>query len=62
MKTELYFLRYLFKLKLFELETYTCLHYLVLNFYQINKDNEIWTRDHLIINVLILYIKKINSI
>jgi len=41
MKTELYFLRYLFKLKLFELETYTCLHYLVLNFYQINKDNEI---------------------
>jgi hypothetical protein len=41
MKAELYFLRYLFKWKLFELEIYTCLYYLVFNFYQINKDNEI---------------------
>jgi len=44
---------------LFDFEICTVSHYLVLNFYQINKNNDIWTRDHLVIKTLILYIKKI---
>ena len=38
---------------LFEIETCTDLCYFVVNFYQINKDCEIRTRDHLVINVII---------
>jgi hypothetical protein len=41
------------KWKLFELGTCTVSHYLVLNFYQINGDGEIWTHDRLIIKALI---------
>ena len=48
-----YSLTQLLEWKLFELETYTDPHYLVLNFYQINKNDEIWTRDHLVIKALI---------
>jgi len=35
------------------LETYIDSHYLILNFYQINRDSEIRVRDYLVINVLI---------
>ena len=35
-----------------EIEIYTNLHYFVFSFYQINKNNEIWTRDRLIIKIL----------
>jgi len=38
---------------IFGLETWTGSHYLVLNFYQINEDCEIRTRDRLIIKALI---------
>jgi len=41
------------KWKPFRLETYTDSHYLVLNFYQINGDGEIRTRDRLVIKTLI---------
>ena len=37
-----------FKWKFFELETCTNSRYFLLNFYQINKDDEIRTHDHLI--------------
>jgi len=37
------------------LETCTGPHYLVLNFYQINRDDEIRTRDRLVIKTLIPY-------
>jgi hypothetical protein len=37
----------------YKLETCTCSRYLVLNFYQINRDGEIQTRDRLAIKVLI---------
>jgi len=37
----------------FELETCTDPHYLELNFYQINGDDEIRTRDRLVIKALI---------
>ena len=48
-----YSLTHLLKWKPFGLETCTGPHYLVLNFYQINGDGEIRTRDHLVIKVLI---------
>ena len=48
-----YFLTHPLKLKPFGLETCTDSHYLVLNFYQINRDDEIRTRDHLVIKALI---------
>jgi hypothetical protein len=47
-----YSLTYSFKWKLSRLKTYTCSHYLVLNFYQINEDG-IRTCDHLVIKALI---------
>jgi len=40
-------------LKLFKLETCIDLLYFMLNFYQINRDGEIRTRDHLVIKALI---------
>ena len=49
----IYILIYIFKWKFFRLETYIDLYYLVLNFYQINRDGEIRTRDCLTINALI---------
>ena len=53
-KYDLYYsLTYLLKWKPFEFKTCTSLHYLVLNFYQINKDREIQTHDRLVIKVLI---------
>jgi len=36
-------------------------YYLILNFYQINKDGEIRTRDHLVIKVMIPYQKIIST-
>jgi hypothetical protein len=48
-----YSLTHPLKWKSFGLETCTSLFYLVLNFYQINKDDEIRTRDHLVIKALI---------
>jgi len=48
-----YSLTHPLKWKPFRLETYTCLLYFVLNFYQINRDDEIRTRDHLVIKALI---------
>jgi hypothetical protein len=44
-----YFPTHPLKWKTFEFETYTYLHYLVLNFYQINEDGEIRTCDRLVI-------------
>jgi hypothetical protein len=53
-KYDLYYsLTHLLKWKPFGLETCTCPHYLVLNFYQINENDEIWTRDFLVIKALI---------
>jgi hypothetical protein len=48
-----YSLKHTFKWKSFGLETCTDPHYLVLNFYQINRDDEIRIRDHLVIKALI---------
>jgi hypothetical protein len=48
-----YSLTHPLKLKPFRLETCTCPHYLVLNFYQINGDSEIRTCDRLVIKTLI---------
>jgi hypothetical protein len=48
-----YFLIHSLKWKPFWFETYTDPYYLVLNFYQIDEDDKIWTRDRLIIKVLI---------
>ena len=48
-----YSLTHPFKWKPFGLETCTGPHYLVLNFYQINRDGEIRTRDRLVIKALI---------
>ena len=48
-----YFLKHPLKWKPFELEICTGPHYLVFNFYQINKDSEIRTHDCLVIKVLI---------
>ena len=48
-----YSLTHPLKWKPFGLETCTGSYYLVLNFYQINGDGEIWTRDHLVIKALI---------
>ena len=56
-----YFLTYPIKLKPFELETCTCIYYLVLNFYQINEDNDIQTRDILVIKALISYQRTIST-
>ena len=39
----------------FGLETYTYLYYLVLNFYQINRNYEIRTHNRLVIKTLIPY-------
>ena len=50
-----YYSIHLFEWKLFELETHIDSHYFIFNFYQINRDDEIQTRDHLIIKVLISY-------
>jgi hypothetical protein len=53
-KYDLYYsLTHLLKWKPFGFETCTCPHYLVLNFYQINENDEIWTRDRLVIKALI---------
>jgi hypothetical protein len=52
-----YSLTHHIKLKLFEFETCTGSHYLMLNFYQINRDDEIRTRDCLVIKALIPYQK-----
>ena len=43
------------------LEIYTSSYYLVLNFYQINKDGEIQTCDYLVIKVLISCQKTIST-
>ena len=48
-----YSLTHLLKWKPFGFETCTTPHYLVLNFYQINGDGEIRTRDRLVIKALI---------
>jgi len=48
-----YFLTHPLQWKPLRLETCICPHYLVLNFYQINMDGEIQTRDRLVINTLI---------
>jgi hypothetical protein len=48
-----YSLTHPLKWKSFGLETCIDPHYLVLNFYQINGDDEIRTRDHLVIKALI---------
>jgi hypothetical protein len=48
-----YSLTHPLKWKLFGLETCTDPHYIVLNFYQINEDGEIRTRDRLVIKTLI---------
>jgi len=48
-----YSLTHPLKWKPFGLETCTDPHYIVLNFYQINKDGEIQTRDRLVIKALI---------
>jgi hypothetical protein len=48
-----YFLTHFLMLKLFKLETCIDLLYFMLNFYQINRDGEIRTRDHLVIKALI---------
>jgi hypothetical protein len=48
-----YSLTYLLKWKPFKLETCTNSYYLVFNFYQINSDDEIRTRDRLVIKALI---------
>jgi hypothetical protein len=48
-----YSLTHPLKWKPFGLETCTCPLYLVLNFYQINEDDEIRTRDRLVIKALI---------
>ena len=48
-----YSLTHPLKWKPFGLEICTNPHYLVLNFYQINEDGKIRTRDHLVIKVLI---------
>jgi len=47
------FLTHPLKWKPFGLETCTSPHHIMLNFYQINGDGEIWTRDHLVIKALI---------
>jgi hypothetical protein len=49
-----YSITYSLKWKLFELETCTDSHYLVLNFYQINREDKIRTRNCLVIKTLIL--------
>jgi len=46
---------HLLEKKLFVLETCTDRYYLVLNFYQINRSNEIRTLNHLITKILISY-------
>jgi hypothetical protein len=48
-----YSLTHPLKWKPFGLETCTCSPYIVLNFYQINGDGEIWTHDCLVIKALI---------
>jgi len=48
-----YSLTYFLMWKLFKLETCINQYYIVLNFYQINKDGEIQTRDRLVIKALI---------
>jgi len=40
---------------LFEVETFISSYYFVLNFYQINDDGKIRTRDNLVIKALIPY-------
>jgi len=52
-----YSLTHLFKWKLYRLEIYKGQHYLVLNFYQINEDDEIRSRNCLVIENLIPYLK-----
>jgi hypothetical protein len=47
---------------LFDLETCTVSHYFMFNFYQINKNSNIQTSDHLVIKILISCKKKKNSI
>ena len=49
-----YSITYSLKWKLFGLETYTNSHYLVLNFYQINRKDKIRTRNCLVIKALML--------
>ena len=56
-----YSLTHPLKWKPFGLETCTDLFYLMLNFYQINKDGEIRTRDHLVIKALIPYQRTIST-
>jgi len=48
-----YFLTHLLKRKPLELETCTDPQYIILNFYQINRDDEIRTHDRLVIKALI---------
>ena len=48
-----YYLTHLLKWKPFRLETCTDPHYFVFNFYQINRNDDIRTRDLLVIKVLI---------
>ena len=50
-----YSLTHTLKWKFYGLKTCTDPHYLVLNFYQINEDGEIQTRDRLVIKALIPY-------
>ena len=54
-----YFLTHFFKQKLFRFETCIDSYYIVLNFYQINKDSEIQTCDRLVIKALLPFKKSI---
>jgi hypothetical protein len=56
-----YSLTHLLKWKPFWLETCTSPDYLVFNFYQINRDDEILIRDRLVIKALISYQRTIST-
>jgi hypothetical protein len=56
-----YSLTHLLKWKPFGLETCTSPDYLVFNFYQINRDDEILIRDRLVIKALISYQRTIST-
>ena len=47
-----YYLIHSLKLKFFWLKTCMCLYYLILNFYQINENDDIRIRDHLVIKAV----------
>jgi hypothetical protein len=53
LRYDLYYYITHLKWKHFELEIYTYSHYIMLDFYYINENSEIWIRDRLVIKVLI---------